>query len=176
MSPEFSRPIEIDEVPNAGRTWILEATADECTVLAKRFAILDVTSLTAKVKVKPMTHGDLIRVSGSLQASVVQACVVTLVQVPQQVQEEFDLTFAPSVGEDGLEIDIDLSQDDPPEPILDGKIDLGEIVAEYLALGIDPFPRADGAEFVEISEDCELEEAPQPSPFAVLSSLTKKNL
>lgn len=176
MTPEFSRPIDADDITNAGRTWVLEATPDECALLAQRFGILEVTALTAKVKVKPMSHGDLIRVNGQLTASVVQACVVTLVPVAQQVQEEFDLSFSPSTDENGVEVEIDMSVDDPPEPILDGKIDLGEIVAEYLALGLDPFPRADGAEFTLKSDDYDDDVEVKQSPFAALSKLAKKNL
>jgi hypothetical protein len=35
---------------------------------------------------------------------------------------------------------------DEPEPLEGDRIDLGEIVAEELALAIDPYPRAPGAE------------------------------
>ena len=178
MIVEFSRPVTVEEIPTAGRTWVLDATAAECELLAKRFGILAVSGLTAKIKVKPAPHGDIIRVKGSLSAQVVQACVVHLTPVEQQVDEEFDLCFAPAADEDqaGAELDIDLSADDPPDPIYGGVIDLGEICAEHLALGLDPFPRSEGAEFTAISESCDDEPEQKPSPFAVLAQLAEKKI
>jgi hypothetical protein len=40
-----------------------------------------------------------------------------------------------------------LDQDDAPEPLTGGVIDLGEIVAEEFALALNPFPRAAGVVF-----------------------------
>lgn len=178
MNPEFSRPVTIEEVSNAGRIWNLEATAEECALLAQRFRILAVTSLSAKVKVKPSSHSDIVRVSGELTGQVVQACCVSLAPVSQTVHEEFDLKFSPAadVPEAGAELEIDLSQDDPPDPFYDGIIDLGEVCAEFLALGLDPFPRAENAEFSFESTDCDDKPVKKPSPFAVLSDLTQKKV
>ena len=178
MTPEFSRPIPVEDIPNAGRTWVLEATPAECTLLAQRFGIMAVETLTAKIKVKPAAHGDTIRVNGSLSAQVVQACVVSLAPVTQAVEESFSLSFAPAADEagEGGELDIDLSADDPPDPIYDGVIDLGEICAEHLALGLDPFPRVENAEFVAETDTCDEEPETKPSPFAVLAGLGQKKL
>ena len=178
MNPEFSRPINVEDIPTAGRTWVLEATADECARLAQRFAIQGITSLTAKVKVKPAPHGDTIRVSGSLTGTVVQSCVVTLTPITQQVEEEFSVSSSPAVGgeDPAAELEIDLSADDPPDPIIDGIIDLGEVCAEHLALGLDPFPRSADAEYVDKTIGCDDVAEVKPSPFAVLANLTQKKV
>ncbi len=47
-------------------------------------------------------------------------------------------------SEEGDEFEIP----DPPEPIVNGFIDLGQLAAEFLVLGLDPYPRKPGAEFV----------------------------
>ena len=178
MIPEFPRPIKVDDIPNAGRVWQLDATAEECQALAQRFRIIAVSNLTAQVKLKPQSHGDVIRVTGRVQAQVVQACVVTLAPVTQQVSEDFDLTFAHvETPDDPLaELEIDLSVEDPPDAIVDGCIDVGEICAEHLALGLDPFPRADGAEFHFDSETSDDSVPEMPSPFAVLANLKHKKI
>ena len=178
MSPDFSRPIQVEEVSNAGRVWNLEATAEECALLAQRFRILAVTSLTAKVRVKPSSHSEIVKVSGELTGQVVQACVVSLVPVEQIVREEFQVNFTPAQGtaEQAEELEIDLSEDDPPDPFYDGIIDLGEICAEFLALGLDPFPRAENAEFSFESDICDDEPVKKPSPFAVLTKLSQKKV
>ena len=53
--------------------------------------------------------------------------------------------------------------DDEPDPIVDGKIDLGALAAEFLALGLDPYPRKPGAEFA-----APVAEEDDDSPFAPL--------
>ena len=48
--------------------------------------------------------------------------------------------------------------------MIDGRIDLGALAAEFFALGLDPYPRKPGAEFVAPPEP-----APPDSPFAALA-------
>jgi uncharacterized metal-binding protein YceD (DUF177 family) len=86
------------------------------------------------------------------------------------------MSFSPNAEDTDGDIDLDLSLDDPPDPIYDGKLDLGEIATEHLALGLDPFPRDDNAESVVISTECDDLEEKRPSPFAVLAQLNKKKL
>ena len=60
---------------------------------------------------------------------------------------------------------------DWPEPIKDGRIDLGPLIYETLATSLDPYPKRDGVSF-EWSQGAE---APGPerksSPFAALDRL-----
>ena len=55
--------------------------------------------------------------------------------------------------------------EDAPDVIEDGRIDLGQYAVEQLALSLDPFPRKPDAEFVQPEEPGEL------SPFAVLKTV-----
>ena len=166
MTPEFSRPAAVERIGAAGRTSEVAADDSECRALAERFGILAVESLTARLTLR--AHGPLVHVEGRLSARVVQACVVTLEPVAADIDEAFAITFGPEVPEDSDELVIDLDSEDPPEPIIDGKIDLGEVVAEHLALALDPFPRAPGAVF-------EPPDAPGTTgPFAALAALRKK--
>ena len=66
--------------------------------------------------------------------------------------------------EDSEEIIITLD-DESPDLIENGQIDLGQYAVEQLALRLDPFPRKPGAEFVQPPEPAEI------SPFAVLKQL-----
>ncbi len=56
-------------------------------------------------------------------------------------------------------------------PIEDGTIDLGALAAEFLALGLDPYPRKPGAEFAPISDPQDATER----PFDVLKKLTDQS-
>ena len=35
-----------------------------------------------------------------------------------------------------------LPEEEDPEPVVDGMIDVGELAAQFLLLGVDPYPRA----------------------------------
>lgn len=174
--PEFSRPIAADRIGATGLTLEVQATAEECRALADRFRILAVDSLTAVVSLRRLAGSGLVRLRGRLTAQVRQACVVTLDPVVQPVQEEFDMVFGEDDAGDDLDIAVYYDEEDPPEPMVNGRIDVGEAVAEHLALGLDPFPRAPGAEF---DPDARPEETPDnrqnPNPFAALAALQRKD-
>ena len=85
---------------------------------------------------------------GTLTASVVQTDVVTLEPVRQEVSEAIDLTLVPaeddslarSEGRSRSEVE----DADERDVYRGGRIDLGAIVLEHLALGLDPYPRSPG--------------------------------
>ena len=57
-----------------------------------------------------------------------------------------------------------LDDEDEPDRLMDGKIDLGALAAEFFALGLDPYPRKPGALLDEERASSE----PVFSPFAAL--------
>lgn len=172
-APEFSRPVLADVIPTRGMDMEIEANAAECAALAERFGIRKVLSLQGRAHLKAMAGGTLFRVDGHLSAVVEQTCVVTLEPVEQKVDETFVMIFGVGEETDSMELDLSLDDDDPPEPLVDGAVDLGEVVAEHLALALDPFPRKAGAELPEIEEEPVVAEA-KVSPFAALAALTQK--
>lgn len=67
---------------------------------------------------------------------------------------------------------------DPPEPMHDGQIELGELLSEYFVLALDPFPRKPGVNFDPGAIDPETageqaENAARKSPFAALAGLAR---
>lgn len=174
IAPEFSRPILVDSLSVAERSHEIEASEDERAALAERFGILSIESLSATVRLRMLPGGDLVRLRGHLKAHVTQACVVTLEPVPEDIDEEFELLYGSAPDEESEEIVVDLEVSDPPEPIIDNAIDIGEAVAEHLALALDPFPRKAGAEYAESEPEPEVEPEAKPNPFAVLAALKKK--
>ncbi len=159
MPPELSRPLVLAHVPAAGRQLRIEADTGECTALAARFGIPAVESLVAELHLMPEAGG-AVRVQGRLRAAVTQNCVVTVEPVAQQVDQPLALRLLPA-GQVA-----DEAPDEPDEIEAEGEaIDLGEVVAEQLALALDPYPRAPGAEMPDAARD------PEASPFAALRSL-----
>ncbi len=173
--PEFSRPILVDQLPAKVSRRSIEAEPTERQALAERLGLVEVMSLTAKVELEPLARSGFIRVNGRLTAQVVQTCVVTLAPLAATVEEAFELTFGPpeAVLDEEDEIEVSWDQQDPPDPIVDGCIDIGEVVVEHLALALDPFPRAPDAAFQPPPEEPEITDG-RANPFAVLSSLRQK--
>ena len=130
-APEFSRIVPADAVRRADVTETIEATETERKALAERLELESIGSLTATVKLRAVRGGQMIRVSGQLEADVVQTCVVTLEPVPAHVSESFDALFAPPsmIEDQGLEVDFDpsLSDEDIPEPMENNRLVICEL-------------------------------------------------
>ena len=144
--PELSRPLFVDKISAGGLQEHIVARASECEALAKRFGLIAINRLEAFVNVDH-AQSRMLHVTGNVQADVVQACVVTLEPVPAYVKEKIDILFAPPglLKREGEGPIPNVGDSDLPETIENGMIDLGELAAQYLALGLDPYPRKDGA-------------------------------
>ena len=159
---EFSRPVEVARIPGLGSTEKLSADAKELADLALRLGLPRIHALSAVLKAEPWRRSG-VKVSGQIIADIEQTCVVTM--------EDFrEVQKIPALRYFLLPKDLPktLSEIDEADadPIEDGRIDLGELVAETLAIELDPYPRKPGAGFADIIEDAE-----KPSPFSALSKL-----
>jgi len=169
-SQEFSRFVEADSVGTHRMERRISANPEERAALAKRFDLLGIDRLEAVFSLK-RAGGGVIHIQGEIEAAVTQACVVTLAPVPAKIAERFSADFADEDRRRPAETDLDFEADDPPEPIRNGHIDLGELAAEQLSLALDPYPRAPGAAIPEeFSPDPDAEaEAERPvNPFSIL--------
>jgi len=173
--PEFSRIVDVSDLQEP-ILWEIEADARERRALAKRLEVTAVDRLTARLAVRRVAGGPLVRVSGGFEAEVEQPCVVTLGPVHSTIAEEIEIEFGPVDPERsaGPESDEEAEQ---PEPREGDEIDLGEIVAQFLSVSIDPFPRAPGAMLGQSSfgpdsaQDNSKSGADSDNPFAVLKAL-----
>lgn len=177
--PEFRLFVSLSDVPPAGKEVAFEANERELQELAKRFGIPEVVSLSGAAKLKPYRKVGL-TVEGSFRAEVVQSCVVTLEPLHQTIEEGFTQRYlpehmiAPDVQAAGeREIEIDLDAEDEPEPMAGNGVELGEAVAERLALALDPYPRKPDAAFESPAEEPAAAPESKPNPFAALEKLKK---
>jgi uncharacterized metal-binding protein YceD (DUF177 family) len=115
-------------------------------------------------------YGNGLRATGRVSATVGQTCVVTLEPMEKQVDEAIDVIFAPSSTGDLAHQNAALEADEPPEVLADDTADLGAVAAEFLLLGIDPYPRKPGAEFAPPAA-----ESAGTTPFAALAKLKDAN-
>lgn len=142
---EFSRPIAADQIGLQETIREIVANATERQRLAERFDLLALDRLTATLRLR-RGRGGLIEVDGHFEADVVQACVATLEPVPAQVAADFAVSFAARVPASGGEVVVGVDEEDPPEELVNGRIDMGETVAQQLAIALDPYPRSPTAE------------------------------
>ncbi len=157
----YSEPVRLHQV-GGGVTKRLEPDAAARKRIAKALDLASLDAFTAEITLAPAATG--YRLTGRIQAQAVQTCGISLEPLPVTIDDRFSLTLAEAVEPESDEIVIPLD-DESPDPIEDGKVDLGQYAVEQLALRLDPFPRKPGAEFVQPPEPAEI------SPFAVLRTL-----
>jgi uncharacterized metal-binding protein YceD (DUF177 family) len=172
MSAElpWSHEIEVAALPQEGRTFTLEPDSATKEKLARHADVLGVPELNVTLAVRPTAAGA--DVTGELTGTVRQRCVVSLEEFDNPISEQIEVDFAndadDATPEDGEERDLEL-----PDPIIDGKIDLGALATEFLVLAIDPYPRKPGAQMPNLPGD-EAENGSGKSPFAGLSDLKNR--
>ncbi|MGE0253895.1 MAG: DUF177 domain-containing protein [Alphaproteobacteria bacterium] len=175
-APEFSRLLPLERLDREGTVEIeIVAEASECAGLATRFGLAGLEALSARLKARRNPVGEVV-VTGTLSARPVYTCVVSLEPFVGSVDERVALRFAPADEDEPVERNAGPDDDDPPEPLPDDALDLGEIVAEQLALGLDPHPRAPGASLDDEAATAvgrDGGDARPVSPFAALERLRR---
>jgi len=138
---EFSRPLQVDRIPRKGSHEHFSAEPDECAKLAARFAIPALHKLSARLLCSPWRGGGL-KVTGTIDADIEQLSIISLEPFASHAQFQVERYFLPANK-------IDENIEDDADPIANGYIDLGEIVAETLGIELDPYPRKPGETFAE---------------------------
>jgi uncharacterized metal-binding protein YceD (DUF177 family) len=173
IAPEFSRTVFADKVGTDETVQVIKARPDECVKLARRLDLQSLENLSATIRIRRIRGGQMIRVAGALEADVVQTCVVTLEPVRNHVSDEFETVFAPRhlIPEASSEVEIDPDAEEPPEPLVGNKIDIGELTTQHLSLALDPYPRCPGIDFEDRIEEEEDAPVERPNPFLTLAKL-----
>jgi hypothetical protein len=168
----WSVPVTVAQIPEAGLHRDIEAGAAAREAMAEVAGLREILSARAALDVTPKSGGR-VHVAGHVRARIGQTCVVTLDPIENDIDEPIDLIFAPpeqipqladlvdEAAESGAEIP------DPPEPIVNGVIDLGRLATDALFLAIDPYPRRPDAVF----EPPVVAADPEDHPFAALKAL-----
>lgn len=167
---EFSRIYRVDSIGERPRTVDLEADAAERAALATRFGLQSIALLKGSAALSRVAGG--IAASGRLEAQVEQFCVATGEPVPATISESFSLKFV--AAEAGVPADeIELEEDDLDIVDFDGQaVDMGEALAQTMALALDPFPRSPNAETTLRQAGVLSEE--EAGAFGPLAALKKK--
>lgn len=163
---EFSRPIDIRGMKDEPVS--IEADEAERAALARRFDLVSIKRLHAVVTFE--LTGAEVAAAGTLEAEVVQSCAVSGDDLPVAIRETLSLRFVPETPI--LEEEIELEEEDLDEIPYNGTVfDLGEAVAQSLALAIDPF--ATGPDAERVRKEKGLNDEGASGPFAALAALKK---
>lgn len=165
-TPEFSRPINARQLP--ADPLHLTASESERRALSQRFRLVSIHSLEARLELAP--DGDAVRATGTLSAHIVQSCAISGDDLPAHINEQLSLRFVAQAGI--VEEEIELDADDCDDIAFEGDMfDLGEAVAQGLALAIDPYAVGPNAD--RVREEGLLGES-AGGAFAALAALKKK--
>jgi uncharacterized metal-binding protein YceD (DUF177 family) len=186
--PEWSHFVEAEKVGTTPLKMTIGPGPEERKRLAKRIGVAELTSLESDVVMSRDAGSNVIFVSGQIRANVVQASVVSAKPVKGEILDSFEAWFADKdqavsfakakqerltkEGQNDLPF---LDESEDPEPVVNGMVDVGELVAQYLSLAINPYPRLEG-EHYKYGDD-EKSKAPKEvadNPFAALKDWKKK--
>ncbi len=171
----LSRLLKVDEIKD-GASGLIEATRTEMGEIAGMLDLRGLEGLGMTYRLT-RTGARRFRLKGALKGKVTQTCVVSLEPIESHLDVPVEAEFWPwemiAAHEEGEVEHKSAATSDWPEPINDGKIDLGSIIYETLATALDPYPKKEGVSFAW-SEGAE---TPGPktktSPFAALGALKR---
>lgn len=167
LSPSpISHPVYVSRLPKSGTSVTIDADEEQRKALAGIHGLREVRKLVAKLDVTAWKKGG-VKVSGSVSAQLVQSCIVTLEPVEETVEEKISAVYLPegsrlSVPQRSAEGEIllDPSGDDAPELFSGDIVDVGVLAEEFFTLGINPYPRAEGASVQSGNEEAEEKRGP----------------
>ena len=140
------------------------ASDKEREMLVTRFKFLDVLSLSAELTIRKSAR-DCWDVVGQLRGVVVQACGSTGVPLRETLDFLIEERYVRSVGNQE-EVEVHM---DEAEPLENEAINIGELLAQSLAIAVTPWPRAP-----EAPETYTCDEESPDHPFAGLAALKRQ--
>ncbi len=182
--PEWSYRVQAEEISRSPTRLSIVANENERSAVARRLGLLSLDALKADIELARDRKEHVVHVTGKLYAELVQECVVSLEPVKTKIEEEFEGWFADNENtvsfvkarqdrlreKTGIDIPM-LDEQEDPDPIIDGMIDIGELTVQHLSLAVPRYPHKEGADCVPGDKTLEVEEDKseiRKNPFAAL--------
>lgn len=178
---EWSHAFKAEDVDRKPVLVEISAPESAYSALCSRLGLISIDSLKAKLTLVRNDVNKVIHIQGQILAEVQQKCVVTAESVAEVVDDTFEAWFAePSNAVSFTKAKRDrtstpennehpmLEEEEDPEEIIDGKIDLGELVIQYLSLSLNPYPKKEGAEYENKEASLDHDQDVYSNPFAAL--------
>ena len=171
-TPEFSRPVSLRQIDS--RPVTIEANEAERAALSRRFDIAGIERLVATLDL--VRDGTKVRISGAMQATIDQICSVSGEEFRHSLEDDVALVFVPALprSSDQQEVEIELEREELDEIEYEGDaIDIGEAVAQTLALAIDPYAEGPDADAARKRAGITGDDAPSGALAEALAALKK---
>ena len=169
-APNFSPPLGVRRAK--GRARRRPPGRAERAARPKLFGVVSIDSLTADLVLSRKDR--TVSAEGRLRAAIVQSCAVSGEDLPVTIDEPLAFRFVPEAEHTPGDEEVELDAEDCDEIEYAGShVDLGEAVAQSLALAIDPY--AVGPQAEEARRKAGLLSEEESGPFAALAALTKRD-
>jgi hypothetical protein len=152
--------VNVARLPQKGLPVVIEADAAQRAALAEEHGLLSAESYRAELLVTSWKRNG-VKVTGRVEADIIQACIVTLDPVESHIDEAVEALLLPEDSklgrqgfEGGGEILLDAEGPDSPETFSGDTIDVGALAEQFFGLAIDPYPRKEGVS-LEVGSDGE---------------------
>jgi hypothetical protein len=166
----------------------IEPPQDAMLALAKHIDVDSLKGLKADLTLKRIKGGLVVYIKGHIKAEIEQTCVVTLESLNNTINEDFEAWYADPAQAISFQKALQkkelqrqhgeapiVAEEDDPEPIEDGIIDLADVVIQFLSLAIDHYPQKDGIEKDEDEVVIVQEDNPiRKNPFEALKNWKSK--
>ena len=188
VETEWSYFLDVEDLEKERTALSISPDEQERKRLCQRLGLVSIEKLDADMVIERRAGEVAFHISGTIHAEVTQSCVVTLEPVRSTISEEFEAWFADPDAAISIakarheklsekshgELPV-LDESDDPEPLIEGKIDLGETVTQYLSLFINPYPHAEGVQFEQSDDQIKKpDDALTKNPFAALKDWKDK--
>lgn len=180
---EWSHFFDIHDLHGKDTKLKIEASEEECLDVARRLNVPAIKSITADLVLNAAQGSNITHVKGTFHAMVLLECVVTLEQFGVELSEPVEGWFADKektvsfvaakrerdVVKSQGEIEI-MDEKDDPEAVIDGVIDLGELVTQHLSLAIPAYPHKEGVHYESGDDKVQIDEKSplRKNPFEAL--------
>lgn len=172
MQKDFSYPLTIGELNQQQQHYALTANQEQLKTLAGILQVEAVKSFTADIFLKLNLKLNRLDVWGTVRSELELKSVISLENFLQKYDIPFKIYYdTQATYKDIRDMEPGIN-DEIPDIIVNGRIDLGDIAIEQLALVLDDYPRRKGEKFEFVSEFDE-ETTKAVNPFAALEKLKK---
>ena len=173
MQKKFSYPVKTDELNQNSYKFVLEADAEELEDITEILQVEDVSFFRGEVFMKFNKKESILRVWGNVAATLTIKSVISLENFEQKIAVPFELFYdTKATYKDIRDMEPSIN-DEVPDIIENGEINLADICIEQVALQLDDYPRAEGEVF-DFTQYIKEEPLEHNNPFAVLKKLKKQ--
>lgn len=172
MQKNFSYPIKIEDLKQSDYKYELTADSAELEDITQILQVEKVHEFKAEIFLKLNNRANNLRVWGNVFAKIELKSVITLDNFIKNYNVPFEMNFdTRATYNDIKELECNI-EDEVPDIIENGCINLADIAIEQIALNLEDYPRAEGEVF-DGALYGDSEEPKKENPFAVLAKLKK---